>query len=61
MPKPFRQFRYFCYLSGCNESSCYLTYDISRDFLTLYIPPIIPSQVIWVGRGSTIEEAKFKY
>lgn len=27
-------------MSGVNEEDCYLTYDIERDYSTLYIPPI---------------------
>ncbi|KAF1943932.1 hypothetical protein EJ02DRAFT_432880 [Clathrospora elynae] len=61
MPAPFRQRRYFYYLSGCNEPSCHLTYDIQRDTLTLFIPRINPARVIWNGRGSTPAEALVKY
>ena len=60
MTYPFRQRRYFYYLSGVNEPGCYLTYDIERDHLILYIPPIIPQAVVWVGRGPTLDEAKDK-
>ncbi|OCL03469.1 hypothetical protein AOQ84DRAFT_302709 [Glonium stellatum] len=60
-PQPFRQHRYFYYLSGVNEADCHLTYDISQDVLTLFIPKIDPSTVIWNGRGSTIAEAHDKY
>ncbi|KAF2843700.1 hypothetical protein M501DRAFT_924957 [Patellaria atrata CBS 101060] len=60
-PQPFRQLRYFYYLSGVNEPDCHITYDISRDILTLWIPEITPRQVIWFGRGSTIAEAFEKY
>ena len=34
-PRHFRQDRYFYYITGCNEPDCYVTYDISKDFLTL--------------------------
>ncbi|PVH97743.1 hypothetical protein DM02DRAFT_630847 [Periconia macrospinosa] len=61
MPAPFRQRRYFYYLSGCNEPNCYLTYDIQHDILTLFIPRIDESRVIWNGRGSTPAEAMDKY
>jgi len=44
-----------------DESDCHLTYDISSDHLTLWLPPIDPKTVIWVGRGSTTEEALEKY
>lgn len=60
MTYPFRQRRYFYYLSGVKEPSCCLTYDIERDYLLLYIPPINPSTVIWFGRGLTLDEAKDK-
>lgn len=47
MPAPFRQDRYFYYLTGCNESDCYTTYDIKRDLLTLWLPPINEDRVLW--------------
>lgn len=59
--RPFRQRRYFYYLSGVNEPDCHLTYDINNDILTLFIPRIDPHTVIWNGRGSTIAEAYEKY
>lgn len=58
---PFRQRRFFFYLSGCNLSDSYLTYDISSSKLTLFIPPIEPDEVIWSGLPMTVEEAKEKY
>ncbi|KAA6412316.1 MAG: Xaa-Pro aminopeptidase [Lasallia pustulata] len=58
---PFRQRRYFFYLSGVNESDAHITYDVKRDHLTLYIQPVDPRKVIWFGRGSTVEEAENKY
>ncbi|KAF2641792.1 hypothetical protein P280DRAFT_516817 [Massarina eburnea CBS 473.64] len=61
MPAPFRQRRYFYYLSGCNEPDCHLTYDIQHDILALFIPRINPGRVIWNGRGSTPAEAMDKY
>lgn len=61
MPAPFRQRRYFYYLSGCNEAGCHLTYDIKRDLLTLFIPRVDPDRVFWNGRGSTPAEALDKY
>ncbi|KAF2764305.1 Creatinase/aminopeptidase [Teratosphaeria nubilosa] len=39
----------------------YVTYDIGRDTLKLWLPPIDESQVVWAGRGSTIEEKLEKY
>lgn len=61
MPAPFRQRRYFYYVSGCDEANCHLAYDIKRDILTLFIPRVNPARVIWNGRGSTREEALQKY
>ena len=60
-PVPFRQDRYFYYLSGCNEPGCYLTYDIGADVLTLWLPEINERKVVWLGRGSTVEEARERY
>jgi Xaa-Pro dipeptidase len=58
---PFRQRRYFYYLSGCNESDCYVTYDIHEDLLALYIPKVDLRHAVWGGAGSTIAEAYAKY
>jgi Xaa-Pro dipeptidase len=60
-PRHFRQDRYFYYITGCNEPDCYVTYDISKDFLTLWLPQGDPSRVFYDGRGSTPEEAMAKY
>ena len=57
---PFRQRRYFFYLSGVNESDAHITYDIKSGHLTLYIQPVDPRRIVWFGRGSTIEEAENK-
>ncbi|GAB7361877.1 hypothetical protein MBLNU230_g1916t1 [Neophaeotheca triangularis] len=61
MPPPFRQDRYFYYLTGCPEPDCYCTYDIPTDTLTLWLPEINWDRLIWTGRGSTIKEAMNKY
>ncbi|KAF2113318.1 putative Xaa-Pro aminopeptidase pepP [Lophiotrema nucula] len=58
---PFRQRRFFFYLSGCNLPDSYLTYEIPTEKLTLFIPPIDPDDVIWSGLPMTIEEALEKY
>ncbi|KIW05875.1 hypothetical protein, variant 2 [Verruconis gallopava] len=54
---PFRQRRYFYYLSGCQLPDTYLTYDMSKEKLTLFIPPIDPDDVIWSGLPLTPDEA----
>lgn len=60
-PRAFRQLRYFLYMSGCEESDCFLTYDIASDKLTLWLAPIDPRRVVWTGRGSTLDEALDRY
>ncbi|KAH8729070.1 putative Xaa-Pro aminopeptidase [Phaeosphaeriaceae sp. PMI808] len=58
---PFRQRRFFFYLSGCNLPDSHLIYEIASDKLTLFIPPIEPDDVIWSGLPMSPEEAKAKY
>jgi Xaa-Pro dipeptidase len=57
MPSLFRQRRYFYYLSGVNEADCYLTYDIEKDYLILYIPKSDLQQAIWYGPLMDVTEA----
>ncbi|RDL30179.1 putative Xaa-Pro aminopeptidase pepP [Venustampulla echinocandica] len=54
---PFRQRRYFYYLTGCALPDSYYTYDIATDTSTLFIPPIDPESVIWSGLPLSQEEA----
>lgn len=63
MPAPFRQDRYFYYLTGCNEPDCHVVYDLKKDKLTLWLPPVDNDwrHVVYYGNGSTIEEAMEKY
>lgn len=58
---PFRQRRYFFYLSGCNLPDCYLTYNIADKVLTLYIPGINNEDVMWSGLPLSVEQAMDKY
>ncbi|KAK8233531.1 peptidase M24, structural domain-containing protein [Phyllosticta capitalensis] len=58
---PFRQRRFFYYLSGVDEADCHLIYDIGYDLLALYVPRVSPKEVIWNGRGSNPAEALDKY
>lgn len=58
---PFRQRRYFYYLSGCDIPDAYLTYCFGTSTLTLYIPPINPQDVLWSGLPLSVEEARAKY
>ncbi|EWC44474.1 putative Xaa-Pro aminopeptidase [Drechslerella stenobrocha 248] len=58
---PFHQRRYFFYLSGCALPNCYLTYDVAKDHLTLYIPPIDPEEVMWSGMPLDVVGATAKF
>src|SRR5882762_427013 len=60
-PRPFRQRRYFYYLSGADEPDCYLTYDITHDLLTLYVPDFDLHRAIWIGPTITVDEALNRY
>ncbi|KAF7865836.1 hypothetical protein EAF04_006001 [Stromatinia cepivora] len=58
---PFRQRRYFHYLTGCDLPDSYFTYNISTGKSTLFIPPIDPESVIWTGLPVSPEEALALY
>lgn len=60
-PEPFRQRRYFYYLSGVDFVDCIITYDIEKDDLRLFIPPVNPLAVIWLGPTPSIEDCEEKY
>lgn len=60
-PPPFRQRRYFLYISGANFEDAIVTYDIEEDTVTLFIPPINPKTVIWTGPTPTPAECRAKY
>ncbi|ROT42762.1 Creatinase/aminopeptidase [Sodiomyces alkalinus F11] len=53
---PFRQRRYFYYLSGADLADCAVTYDLATDHLTLWIPYVEPRQVLWNGRTPSLDE-----
>ncbi|OOQ87721.1 peptidase D [Penicillium brasilianum] len=59
--RPFRQRRYFYYLSGVDEPDCALTYDISLDILTLYVPDFDLHRAIWMGPTLSREDAQDRY
>ncbi|KAH0555867.1 hypothetical protein GP486_006185, partial [Trichoglossum hirsutum] len=59
--QPFRQRRYFFYLSGCNLPDCYLTYTIPTAKLILYIPPIDAEDVMWSGLPLSRDDALKQY
>ncbi|PVH81282.1 putative Xaa-Pro aminopeptidase pepP [Cadophora sp. DSE1049] len=58
---PFRQRRYFYYLTGCQLPDSYFTYDIETEKSTLFIPPIEPESVIWSGLPVSEDEALSSY
>lgn len=58
---PFRQRRYFYYLSGVDEPDCTLTYDVALDLLTLYVPDFDLHRAIWMGPTLTWEDAQDRY
>ncbi|KAF2763133.1 putative Xaa-Pro aminopeptidase [Pseudovirgaria hyperparasitica] len=58
---PFRQRRYFFYLTGCDLPDCHLTYDMATDKSTLFIPPVDPDEVTWSGLPLSPEQALEKY
>ncbi|RYO95338.1 hypothetical protein DL766_007527 [Monosporascus sp. MC13-8B] len=60
-PVPFRQRRAFFYLTGVDAADCYLIYDIAKEHLTLFIPPVDPDSVVWSGLPLSPEEALAKY
>lgn len=59
--KPFRQNRYFFYLTGCDIPGSHVIYDAKQDYLTLYLPDIDCEDVMWSGMPLSIEEALKKY
>lgn len=60
-PEPFRQRRYFYYLSGVDFEDCLATYDIGKDDLRLFIPAAKETEVIWLGPTPSIKECEEKY
>ncbi|KAJ5983318.1 hypothetical protein N7481_005417 [Penicillium waksmanii] len=59
--RPFRQRRYFYYLSGVDEPDCSLTYDVALDLLTLYVPDFDLHRAIWMGPTLSREDAQNRY
>lgn len=55
--KPFRQNRYFFYLSGCDIPGSHIIYNGQTDYLTLYLPDIDYDDVMWSGMPLSLKEA----
>ncbi|KAI0906759.1 peptidase M24, structural domain-containing protein [Ustulina deusta] len=53
---PFRQRRYFYYLTGVGFPGCSVTYDIEADKLTLWIPYTPPATILWFGNTPSPED-----
>ncbi|KAI0199957.1 metallopeptidase family M24-domain-containing protein [Astrocystis sublimbata] len=53
---PFRQRRFFYYLTGINFPGCSVTYDIEADKLTLWIPYTPPATVLYFGNSPSPED-----
>ena len=61
-PIPFRQHRQFYYLTGCNEPGSWMTYDVEKDTLTLWLPkPNEGRALFFDGRACTKMQAKERY
>ncbi|KAF5021310.1 hypothetical protein F66182_6708 [Fusarium sp. NRRL 66182] len=60
-PEPFRQRRFFYYLTGSNLADSYFVYDIQSAKSILFIPPIDPDSVIWSGLPVSIDQALEQY
>lgn len=59
--RPFRQNRYFYYLSGCNIPGAHVLYKSKQDQLTLYLPNVDKEDIMWSGLPMSKEEASEKY
>ena len=63
-PIPFRQNRHFYYLTGCNEPGCWVTYQVEKDKLTLWLPKPAgegPGAVFVNGKACNKKEATAKF
>ncbi|KAF5023348.1 hypothetical protein F66182_4586 [Fusarium sp. NRRL 66182] len=58
---PFKQRRYFYYLSGADFPDCAVTYEIATDRLTLWIPYAEPRQILYHGPTPDAAEAMRRY
>ncbi|SCU78270.1 LAME_0A03928g1_1 [Lachancea meyersii CBS 8951] len=59
--KPFRQNRYFYYLTGTNIPGCSVIFDLATDSLTLFLPDVDADDVMWSGLPMSVEAAHNKY
>ncbi|KAL3419255.1 metallopeptidase family M24 [Phlyctema vagabunda] len=59
--EPFRQRRFFYYMTGCDLPDSYYLYDLGTGKSTLFIPPVDPEHVIWTGLPVSESEALALY
>lgn len=59
--RPFRQNRYFFYLSGCDIPGSHILYRVATDTLTLFLPDIDYDDVMWSGMPLLVDEALKKF
>ncbi|CCF56478.1 hypothetical protein KAFR_0B01790 [Kazachstania africana CBS 2517] len=59
--KPFRQERYFYYLSGVDIPNSTILYLTSLKKLILFLPDVNSDDIIWSGMPMSIEEASKKF
>lgn len=56
MEPPFRQRRYFYYMSGADFPDAHLTYDVATDQLLLWIPQRQPREELYLGHIPTRDQ-----
>lgn len=59
--KPFRQDRYYYYLSGCDIPGSFTVYLLEQSKLLLFLPDVDEEDVMWSGMPLSLEEAKEQY
>lgn len=59
--RPFRQNRYFFYLSGVNIPGSHVLYQSGSDKLTIYLPNVDKEDIMWSGLPLSKEEAAKKF
>lgn len=56
-----RQRRPFFYLSGCDLADCSIVYTLPAGHSTLFIPPVVSTDVVWSGMPTLPAEALARY
>ncbi|KAI3404546.2 pepP [Candida oxycetoniae] len=59
--KPFRQNRYFFYLSGCNIPGAHVLYKSEENQLILFLPDVDKEDIMWSGLPLSKEDAEKKF